>query len=269
MPQVGSAAPYGQFGAGDYPSKTIPNNIAFQYPGTRNFRSALGMFGDLAYGPYAGGIGAVGSAQAMDPLAQTEQGAMQGGGGTFSQPGLGANTVGQLFGGAMQNEAQKQRAQQEQTMQALQGIGNVGKALADSIYSQESAANQLMSAENAAESAKIAGALDLTTTAIDLYMAGTNPTSAAASTANATGTASQGAQAGQGAGGQAQSAAGGGAPGTSPFGEIQNWWGNTAWPTLQGMFQRPPTVQPINPVTPGYGTGNMPAYGPSAPFVTP
>lgn len=250
------APPYGQFGTSGYPQRTIPSPIVQQYPGAKNFQGALGMFGNLAYGPYSQGLSDVESAQQADPMAQQYQQIMEQGGGAYAQPGLGTGAVGSLFSGQMANEAQRQKTQHESTMNALSGIGDIGKALADSIYSQESAANSLQMAENQALSNKISGALDLTATAIDLAMMPMAPSgaAAAASGSQAASTAASGAKGG--------GAGGGTAPTASSFdntaaGETWNWMRNTAYPSIRGMFGGGAGVQPIYPSTPGYGSGMM------------
>lgn len=264
----------GQFGTPGYAQSTIPTPIVQQYPGAKNYQSSLRMFGDLASGPYSKGLGDIAAAQSLDPAAQQYQQNMAMGGGAYAPPGSGTAELGNLFGAASGSEATRQQVNDESAIDALKGMGQAGMGLANSIDEQQSAAIALERANNEALSAEISGALDIASTVGQLLGFGSG--------SQAFSTAAAGSQAGAGGGGGGGGVGPGGtAPSTASASGGYNFWGSPLgqmssavgqggqrlwdWmsPSVRGMFGATGGgVQPIYPATPGYGTGNMAAFGP-------
>ena len=137
------ALSYGQFGTPGYASSDVPPNIVDQYAGTKNLQQALGMYGNLLYGPLSKGY-QVTAAQANDPTAQAFQAPT---GGEFGTPGAGSTQLGTLFGGAFGANVAGQQAKQQQQTKAAGGMLDTANAYANNIYNMQTSANQLQEAK--------------------------------------------------------------------------------------------------------------------------
>jgi hypothetical protein len=129
----------GAFGTSGFPQGAIPPDIAQQYPGLKSNRNALGVFGNLAYGPQSTGIADIATAQANDPSAGAYQQGTATGGGAYAPGGEGTGLFSSLLNNQIKNQAAQQDLLNQTRQKALSGIATTGMDVANNMAGQQQA----------------------------------------------------------------------------------------------------------------------------------